>query len=351
MLLLGTDSDKNQLSKGQKMKIGINGFGRIGRALLRLSHESNRHEQLQIVAVNSRSSLKMACHLLKYDSVHGVYKKPVIATDKGIKVGKQEVIYCSHSHPSEIPWDKWNVDLVLECSGAFKKREDLEQHFKPGVKRVLVSAPIKSADFTLIYGVNHQDFQPEKHKIISLGSCTTNCLSPLIQVLDRHFKIQDLMFTTVHAYTQDQKLLDSAHKKDVRRARSAGLSIIPTTTGAEESLSLIFPWLKGRIKGGALRVPTANVSLVDMVLRLKKPAHRDSIHQAFQKAEAGELKGILACEKEELVSVDFNGSLSSAIVDLSSTRVTEEGLVKILAWYDNETGFSGRLLDFALKLS
>ncbi len=328
------------------MKVGINGFGRIGRALFRLGHESGQQDKLKIVAVNSRSSLKMACHLLKYDSVHGVYTKSVVATHKGLKVGDQELVYCSHSHPSEIPWDKWNVDLVLECSGAFKKREDLEQHFKPGVKRVLVSAPFREADFTLIYGVNHQDFQPEKHKIISFGSCTTNCLSPLIHVLDRHFKVQDLMFTTVHSYTQDQKLLDSSHKKDFRRARSAGLSIIPTTTGAEESLALIFPQLKGRIKGGALRVPTANVSLVDMVLRLKKPAHRDSIHQAFQRAEEGELKGVLACETEELVSVDFNGSLMSAVVDLPSTRVTDDGLVKVLAWYDNEIGFSQRLLDF-----
>ena len=331
-----------ELKNKKKLKVGINGFGRIGRCLFRLSFKD-----LDIVAINSRSSIQMAGHLLKYDSVHGIYPHPIAVVDNHqLKVGGKKIAYSSYPHPSEIPWDKWGVDWVLECSGVFKKREDLEGHFKGGAKRVFVSAPAEGEDFTLIYGVNHKSYQPEKHKIISNGSCTTNCLAPLIKVLDKKFKLQDLIFTTVHAYTQDQKLLDSSHKKDLRRARSATLSMIPTTTGAVKTLTRVFPNLKGRINGMAVRVPTINVSLVDLVFRSQVKTSVQAVNSAFLSAEKSDLKGVLACEEKELVSMDFNGSLYSAILDLSCTMQTEEGLVKVLAWYDNEMGFSQRMIDF-----
>lgn len=325
----------------KKLRVGINGFGRIGRCLFRLGLD-----ELDIVAVNSRSSIEMAAHLLKYDSVHGTYKKEISVRENVIQVNEKQIAYCSYSHPSEIPWNQWKVDLVLECSGVFKKREDLQAHFKGGVKRVFVAAPVTEDDFTLIYGVNHDSFQPEQHKIVSNGSCTTNCLAPIVKVLDENFKIQELIFTTVHSYTQDQRLLDSSHKKDFRRARAAALSVIPTSTGATNTLVRIFPHLRGKINGMAIRVPTANVSLVDMVFRFQVKVSVQEVNEILLSAEKENLKGVLACEKKELVSVDFNGSLYSCVVDLPSTMVTEEGLVKILAWYDNETGFSQRMINF-----
>ena len=332
----------------KKLRVGINGFGRIGRALFRLGLE-----KLDIVAVNSRSSIELAAHLLKYDSVHGIYKKNISYTKDRIKIDEKEVIYGSHSHPSQIPWDKWEVDLVLECSGVFKNREDLQAHFRKGVQRVFISAPVKGDDFTLIYGVNQDLFNPKQHKIVSNGSCTTNCLAPMIKVLDEHFKIQNLMFTTVHSYTQDQKLLDSSHKKDLRRARAAALSMIPTSTGATRALVQVFPHLKGKIGGMAVRVPTANVSLVDLVFRPLiniGEGGAQLINSAFLSAEKTSLKGVLASEKQELVSVDFNGNPYSCVVDLSSTIVLQEGLIKVLAWYDNEIGFSQRMIDFIFYL-
>ena len=325
----------------KKLRVGINGFGRIGRCLLRLGLE-----EMNIVAVNSRSSVEMAAHLLKYDSVHGTYGKEVLAKENSLQVNNKEIAYCSYSHPSEIPWNQWEVDLVLECSGVFKKREDLKGHFKGGAKRVFVAAPITGDDFTLIYGVNHNSFKPNEHKIISNASCTTNCLAPLIKVLDEQFKIEDLMFTTVHSYTQDQKLLDSSHKKDLRRARAAALSMIPTSTGAANMLTRIFPHLKGKVSGMAVRVPTANVSLVDMVFRTQKKTNVQEVNAAFLSAEKERLKGVLACEEKPLVSVDFNGSPYSCIVDLPSTVQVEGGLIKVIAWYDNEIGFSQRMIDF-----
>ena len=380
-------ANKNKYSSSvfsaTSIKVGINGFGRIGRAIFRLNqttkmgknqkhlnqtgyekgaafadfppykvdkkHEISNKTSIDIAAVNSRSSIEMSAHLLKYDSVHGVFEKPVTVTGQSLWVGGQESAYSSYKHPSEIPWDKWGVKWVLECSGAFKTREDLEGHMKPTVQRIFVSAPLKNADFTLVYGVNHKKFHPEKHKIISNSSCTTNCLAPVIKVLDENFGLKELMFTTIHSYTQDQKLLDSAHKKDFRRARSAGLSMIPTTTGAEDALALVFPHLKDRVKGMAVRVPTANVSLVDMVCRLQKSARAEEINQAFKVSAEGDLKGVLGIEEQELVSVDFNGCPLSAVVDGPSTAVTSTGLVKVLAWYDNEIGFSQRMLDFIFR--
>lgn len=325
----------------KKLRIGINGFGRIGRCLCRLGLE-----ELDIVVINSRSSVEMATHLLQYDSVHGTYRKEILSKGDSIQINNKTIAYCSYAHPSEIPWNQWDVDLVLECSGVFKTKEDLQGHFKGGVKKVFVAAPITGDDFTVIYGVNHNLFDLEKHKIISNGSCTTNCLAPIIKVLDESFKLQELMFTTVHSYTQDQKLLDSSHKKDLRRARAAALSMIPTSTGATKTLGRVFPHLQGRIEGMAVRVPIANVSLVDMVFCTKAKVSAEEVKEAFLTAEGKSLKGIMACESKELVSVDFNGSEYSCIIDLPSTKVLTDGLVKVLAWYDNETGFSKRMINF-----
>ena len=337
------------MSNNKKLKVGINGLGRIGRALFRLGLK-----EWDIVAINSRSSLEMALHLLRYDSVHGVYKEPLSTKGKNILAqGEKQILYSSYPHPSKIPWGKWGVDIVLECSGVFKSQADLAGHLQGGAKKVFVAAPAEGADFTVVYGVNHKKFEPTKHNIISNASCTTNCLAPIIQVLDQNFKVEELMFTTVHSYTQDQKLLDSAHKKDFRRARAAGLSMIPTSTGATKALGLIFPHLKGRINGMAIRVPTANVSLVDMIFTTSKKALSvEQIHHAFLSAEKESLKSVLACEAKDLVSIDFNGRRESAILDMPSTQVIEQGrLVKILAWYDNEIGFSQRMIDFSRLFS
>ena len=328
----------------KQLKVGINGFGRIGRILLRKGWDT-----ANIVAINSPSPIEMATHLLKYDSVHGVFSKNIQAHAKEscIQIENKRIHYGTYTHPSEIPWKEWGVDLVLECSGVFKKREDLEAHLKSGAKRVFVAAPVPNDDFTLIYGLNESTYDSEDHKIISNGSCTTNCLAPMVQVLNDRFKIQEMMFTTVHSYTMDQKLLDSSHKKDLRRARAAALSMVPTSTGAVGALCRVFPEMRGKINGLAVRVPTANVSLVDMVFQPRIKANGEEVNQALLSASEKEpLKNILYCETQDLVSVDFNGSPYSCIIDLPSTMVLEGGLIKVLAWYDNETGFSQRMLDF-----
>ena len=327
------------------MKIGINGFGRIGRCLFRMARDS----QLNIVAINSPSSVKTSAHLLKYDSLYGTYNRDVLHEENCMIIDGQKVAYTSYRVPGEIPWDKWGVDLVLECSGVFKKRDQLEAHLKNGVQTVFVAAPVFEDDFTLIYGVNHTLYDPQKHRIISNGSCTTNCLAPVVKVLNDKFKLQELMFTTVHSYTLDQNLLDASHKSDLRRARAAALSMIPTTTGAVGVLSRIFPELKGKMMGMAIRVPTPSVSLVDLVFRPQIKATVKEINEAFISAKNGYLKGVLNCEEKELVSSDFKGSSYSCTVDLPSTVVSqsEEGsMAKILAWYDNEVGFSKRMIDF-----
>ncbi len=329
-----------------RLKVGINGFGRIGRCLLRLGLD-----ELDIVVINSLAPIEMVSHLLKYDSVHGPYSKEVRADKDCIRVGKKQIPYVSYKHPKEIPWHKWQVDIVLECAGVFKKREDLEAHLKGGAKKVFVAAPIPDDDLTLIYGINHLSYQPSQHHIISNGSCTANCLAPLIKVLHEKFQLEEVMFTTIHSYTLDQNLLDSSHKKDVRRARSANLNMIPTSTGATSVLARIFPDLKDKINGMSIRVPTPNVSLVDVVIKPKNEVGVEEIHKAFLQAEKNELKGILFCESNKLVSTDFNGSTYSAIVDLPSTMKVKGHLVKILAWYDNEIGFSKRMIDFVQYLS
>ena len=333
----------NSVSKRQ-LNVGINGFGRIGRQILRMN------KNLNVVAINSPANIQTAIHLLKYDSVHGVYKGDVSIDKDGIQLNHKKIHYVSYAQPQNIPWNKWNVDVVLECSGMFKQRKDLEGHFKGKAKQVILAYPAAAAvDATLIYGVNHQQYQKE-HLIISLGSCTTNCLAPMVKTLHQHFCIEELFFTTTHAYTLDQKLLDSTHKKDLRRARAAALSMIPTSTGASAALNNIFPELKNKIAGMAVRVPTPNVSLVDLVFRAKKPLDTHHIKESFLSAQNSNLKNILYCETNELVSIDFSGSPYSCIVDMPSIAAGNQ-MAKILAWYDNESGFAQRMIDFTHYLS
>ena len=323
------------------LRIGINGLGRIGRLIFRQGFDS-----LNIVAVNGTNSAEMSAHLLQYDSVHGVWDKQILVKDNKLVVGDQDVVCLQEKDPNLIPWNKYNVDVIIECTGRFKKPSDWEKTFSKGVKKVIVSAPAENPDFTLVYGVNQQDYKKDKHHFISNTSCTTNCLVPLIKVLKECCGVVGGFFSTVHSYTNDQKLLDSFHKRDFRRARSAALNIIPTSTGAGSALSLIFPELKGCIHGMAFRVPTANVSLLELVIETKKPTSLDEIHKAFKKASLGDLKGILAVEEKPLVSSDFIGRRESSIVDLPLTSLQAERFLKLVSWYDNEAGFSQRIIDF-----
>lgn len=338
------------------MNWGINGLGRIGRQVLRLSQKAG----LCIKAINTPSPVEMSAHLLKHDSVHGPFPGKVCCGKGFLQLGESRLTYGSYALPSQIPWGKWGVQGVLECSGVFKTRAHLQGHFPGGAKKVLVAAPVSEADKTIIYGVNHTKYDFKNHHIISNSSCTTNALAPLMKVLEESFQIKDLMFMTTHSYTLDQKLLDSSHKKDFRRARAAALSLIPTTSGAARSLIPFFPHLKGRVTGQAVRVPTANVSLLDVVFQTQAPVTKQKLCQVFREAQNGPLKNILHCEEEELVSADFNGSPFSCVVDMPSVVAPEEeaspsrgqaSLSRILAWYDNETGFSQRMLDVAKYIS
>ena len=302
-------------------------------------------DSLNIVAVNGTSSSDMLSHLLMHDSVHGEWDKEVKAQDSTLQIGDRSVSCFQEKDPASIPWDKCNVDLVIECTGLFKKSEDLKKHFKPGVQKVIISAPAEGADFTLVFGVNHLNYT-QNMKLISNASCTTNCLAPLVKVLHDSFKIKKGYMTTIHSYTNDQNILDSSHQKDFRRARAASLNMIPTSTGAGKALDLIFPELKGCIQGAAVRVPTSNVSLVDFVVEVETATDRENVNQKLREASQKELKGILAVTDKPLVSSDFNGRKESSIVDLLSTSVLKSHLVKVLSWYDNETGYSQRIVDF-----
>jgi glyceraldehyde 3-phosphate dehydrogenase len=327
-----------------RLRVGINGFGRIGRVLFRAGFE-----RLDIVGINDMTSAETLGHLLKYDSTHGQIQADVKTSDKQIIVNGQKIPVSSTKNPAEIPWKDWGVDLVLECTGAFKKKEDFLSHVKGGAKRVLVSAPAEGVDLTIVYGVNHQTYDPVKHMVVSNASCTTNCLAPVAKVLHENFQIQYGMMTTIHSYTNDQRILDAPHS-DLRRARSAALSMIPTTTGAAKAVGKVLPELAGRIDGTSIRVPTPNVSLVDFVATTKKDLSVQAVNEALITAAQGPLKGILACESQELVSVDYNGNPYSSTVDLASTMVTGPNMLKVLSWYDNEVGFSHRMIDFALHM-
>ncbi|MAF91866.1 MAG: type I glyceraldehyde-3-phosphate dehydrogenase [Bdellovibrionota bacterium] len=325
-----------------KLRVGINGFGRIGRILFRAGFE-----RLDIVGINDCGGAETAAHLLKYDSSHGVYDKSVEAGENSITVDGKNIPISSTRNPEEIPWKDWGVDVVLECTGAFKNKEDFQRHMKDsGVKKVLVSAPAPGADFTVVYGINHKDYKPAEHDILSNASCTTNCLAPLAKVLNEEFGIESGMMTTVHSYTNDQKVLDSAHK-DLRRARSAAVSMIPTTTGAAVAVTKVLPELEGKIDGTSVRVPTPNVSLVDFVVNTKNKVTTETVNAALKKASESSLKGVLAYEDAPLVSCDYMGNKYSSIVDTLSTMVIGDNMLKVMSWYDNEAGFSNRMIDLA----
>ncbi len=322
-----------------KVRVGINGFGRIGRVLFRLGFD-----QLEIVGINNLDSVEGSAHLLKYDSTHGIFPHEVRSEGNFMFVDGKKIPMSAEKDPSKIPWKEWGCDLVLECTGAFKKKEDFMKHVQAGAKRVMVSAPAAGVDLTVVYGINHKTYDPAKHHVISNASCTTNCLAPLAKTLHETFGIEHGMMTTIHSFTNDQRVLDAPHS-DLRRARTASESMIPTTTGAAVAVSEVLPELKGRLDGLSIRVPTPNVSLVDFTFVAKKDLTVEAINEALSKASQNELKNVMGVETAPLVSRDFNGNRLSSIVDLDSTMTVGPRLGKVLSWYDNETGFSSRMID------
>lgn len=328
-----------------RLKVGINGFGRIGRVLFRAGFE-----KFDIVGINDLGKAKTSAHLLKYDSTHGIFNAEVTSDDTSMTVNGKRIPFSAEKDPSKIPWKEWGCDIVLECTGAFKKKEDFMKHLEGGAKRVMVSAPAPGADLTIVYGINHDAYDPAKHSVISNASCTTNCLAPVAKVLNDTFGIERGLMTTVHAFTNDQRVLDAPHE-DLRRARTASASIIPTTTGAAKAVTLVLPELTGKLDGTSVRVPTQNVSLVDLTFTSTKEVTVESINAAMKAAANGPMKGVLFAEEGELVSVDFNGNPHSSIFDMKSTMVSGKNMGKIFAWYDNETGFSNRMIDLALHMA
>lgn len=324
------------------MKIAINGFGRIGRKAMRLAIERG----LDVVAINSLSPVEVDAHLLRYDSVHGPWNEKVEIKDGFMVIKGKKIHIAEHKDPAKLPWKDWGVDVVLECTGAFTEKEPASAHLKAGAKKVIISAPSKDADGTFCMGINHELYDGSKHHIISNASCTTNALAPVAKVLDEKFGIVKGLMTTIHSYTNDQKVLDLPHK-DMRRARAAALNMIPTSTGAAKAIGLVLPQLKGKLDGTSIRVPTPNVSVVDLSAVLAKNTSKDEINAAMKAASEGALKGILRYETAPLVSSDFNGDTHSSCFDAECTMVSDGNLVKVLSWYDNESGYSQRLLDLA----
>ena len=326
------------------LRIGINGFGRIGRNMLRAS---SNDPAIEYVAVNDITDAKTLAHLLKYDSVLGIFPGDVQATEDSIVVDGKKIRVLAEKEVGKLPWKDLGVTVVIESTGKYTKRPDIIQHIeKGGASKVIVSAPATDPDLTVVLGVNEKSYDPAKHHVLSNASCTTNCLAPVVKVIHETFGVEKAFMTTIHSYTNDQKILDAPHK-DLRRARAAAVSQIPTTTGAAKAVGLVIPELKGKIDGVAIRVPTPNVSMVDLVAVIKKPAKTEDVNAAFQAAAAGPLKGILGYTEEPLVSVDFMGDPRSGIVDGLSTKVMDGNLVKVMAWYDNEWGYSCRLVDLA----
>ena len=329
------------------VKIGINGFGRIGRNFFRAAYKD---PSLQIVAVNDITDAKTLAHLLKYDSVHGRFEASVEVKENAIVVNGKEVQVLSCKDAADLPWGKLGVEIVIESTGRYTDRDGAGKHIAAGAKRVIISAPAKGEDGTFVMGVNEKTFDPAKHFLLSNASCTTNCLAPVAKVLLDNFGIERGLMTTIHSYTNDQKILDLPHK-DLRRARAAGMSMIPTTTGAAKAVSLVIPELKGRLDGMAIRVPTPNVSVVDLTAELSKSATAEEINAAMKKASEGSMKGILQYVDEPLVSIDFNHDPASSCFDSLSTKVIGGKMVKVLSWYDNEWGYSCRLVDLAKYVS
>ena len=330
------------------VKIAISGFGRIGRNVLRAIAEGKRTE-VEVVAINDLGSPEDNAHLFKYDSVHGTYPGEVKVEGDRMDIGLGKPIrVLAIKDPAQLPWKELGVDIVMECTGIFTDKEKAKVHLDAGAKRVLVSAPSKGADLTVVYGVNHDKLTSE-HKVVSNASCTTNCLAPVAKVLNELCGIKSGFMTTVHAYTNDQKILDQAHK-DRRRARAAGVSMIPTSTGAAVAVGLVLPELKGKLDGTSIRVPIPNVSVIDLKLIPERETTVEEINKAMEQAAAQELKGVLAVNKEELVSVDFMHAPASSTFDLTQTQIVDGKLVRVLAWYDNEWGFSNRMIDTAVAM-
>lgn len=330
-----------------KVKVGINGFGRIGRVFFRAAFD-----KVDIAGINSLDDLEGIVHLLKYDSSHGIFDAEVSHDNECLIVNGKKIPVSKTKDPAQIPWKAWGVDLVMECTGALKGKEDYQKHITAGAKKVMISAPADGVDMTVVYGINHKDYDASKHTFISNASCTTNCLAPLAKVLDETFGIESGTMMTIHSYTNDQRILDSSHS-DLRRARSAAVSMIPTTTGAAKAVGLVLPNLKGKIDGMSMRVPTPNVSVVDFTFNAKTAMSVDAINDAFRSAAAGDMKGVLAVEEKPLVSIDFNGNTHSSIVDAKTTMViagSGNKLAKVLSWYDNEVGFSNRMVDMAIYM-
>ncbi len=329
-------------------QVAINGFGRIGRLVLRAIHERGEGA-LKIAAINDLGPVETNAHLLRHDSIHGRFPGKVEVAGDGINLGNGTIKVLAERDPEKLPWKAMGIDLVLECTGRFTKREDAEKHLKAGAKRVLVSAPADGAELTVVFGVNHKLLTPN-HRIVSNASCTTNCLAPVAHVIHRAIGIARGYMTTVHAYTGDQQLVDTLHK-DLRRARAAAQSMIPTSTGAARALGLVLPELKGKLDGCAIRVPVANVSMIDLVFDAARDTTVEDINGALKKAAEGELSGILATTSEPLVSSDFNHSPASSTIDLSETQVVDKRLGRVLSWYDNEWGFANRLADTAAHMA
>ncbi|MBX6362354.1 MAG: type I glyceraldehyde-3-phosphate dehydrogenase [Gemmatimonadetes bacterium] len=335
-------------ASSRPIRAAINGFGRIGRNILRAAKKYGAN--IDFVAVNDLTDSATLAHLLKYDSVHGAYPGSVEASASGLVVDGDEIRVTSEKDPAALPWKELGVDIVFEATGRFTSRDAAAKHLEAGARKVIITAPGKNEDITIVLGVNEEKYDPARHDVVSNASCTTNCLVPVVKVVRERFGFVRGFMTTVHSYTNDQQILDLPHK-DLRRARAAALSIIPTTTGAAKATGLVIPEIKGKIDGVSMRVPTPDVSIVDLVAEVERETTIEEVNQAFRDAAAGELKGILAVSEEPLVSVDYTGNPSSSIVDLLSTMVIDGRLVKVMAWYDNEWGYSCRCVDLAVYMA
>ena len=325
------------------IRLAINGFGRIGRNVLRALAREGAAD-IELVAVNDLMNTATLAHLLKYDSVHGAYPGSVAVSDEGLEVDGRTIRVFAERDPARLPWAELGIDVVVESTGFFRDREGAGRHLAAGARKVIVSAPGKDVDVTVVLGVNHDAYEPERHDIISNASCTTNCLAPVVKVLSDRFGFRRGLVTTIHSYTNGQSLLDQPHK-DLRRARAGAVSMIPTTTGAARATGLVIPEVRGRIDGISVRVPTPDVSLVDVVAEVERPTDAAGVNQAMKEASAGSMRGILEVSDEPLVSVDYIGNPASSVVDALSTNVIEGRMVKVLSWYDNEAGYSSRVVD------
>ena len=326
------------------IKVGINGFGRIGRAVLKNILKDPECSNIEIRAINDLTDPATLAHLLKYDSVQGVFPQKITSNNEEIAIDGKSIRIFSEKEPAKLPWKDQEVDFVIESTGIFTNREAARQHLDAGAKKVIISAPSKNPDITVVLGVNQETYLPEQHNIISNASCTTNCLAPVAKVLHDNFFIEKGLMTTIHSYTNDQRILDLPHS-DLRRARAANVSMIPTTTGAAKAVALVLPEIAGRLDGMAIRVPTPNVSLIDLVVEVKKNTSNKEVNEVFKEAAREGLKNILRVEDNPLVSIDYNGDPYSSIIDGLSTKVMKDNMIKVLAWYDNEWGYSNRVKD------